>query len=245
MDNMQQLLAGLETAKADLNQHSIYEDLVSLNSVRSFMKYHVYAVWDFMNLLTALQTMHTTTTVPWQPPSAPKLAYLVNAIKLEEESDCIDGQYTSHFQFYRQSMGDLGVDEGPIARFLEAVTVNYAQALAEAPVPVQAFLRHTYQCIQAGPVAVAASFAFGRETIIPAMFSRILAQLPDTGPHERFKLYLDRHIELDGDEHGALAQDLVAKTCGESQPAWEQATQWALSAIQARIALYSAIQNAV
>ncbi|MDA0944574.1 MAG: DUF3050 domain-containing protein [bacterium] len=245
MTNMNQLVAALETAKADLNQHPIYETLVSLESLRLFMSYHVYAVWDFMNLLTALQTMHTTTTVPWQPPSAPVLAYFVNAIKLEEESDCIDGQYTSHFQFYRQSMVDLGVDDGPIDSFLTDVSKNYNNALDRSPEPVRPFLMHTRACIQAGPVAVAASFAFGRETIIPAMFSRILAQLPDDGAHQRFKAYLDRHIELDGDEHGDLAQELVATTCGESQPAWEQATQWALSAIQARIALYSAIQNAV
>ena len=244
MTRMQRLLVALETAKAELNEHPIYAELVSVDALRLFMSYHVYAVWDFMNLLTALQTMHTTTTVPWQPPSAPKLAYFVNAIKLEEESDCIDGQHTSHFQFYRQSMVDLGLDDAPIAAFLADASKNYDSALARAPEPVRPFLMHTHACIQAGPVAVAASFAFGRETIIPAMFSRILAQLPGDGPHQRFKAYLDRHIELDGDEHGALAQELVATTCGESQPAWDQATQWALSAIHARTALYSAIQNA-
>jgi hypothetical protein len=245
LDRLTHLIASLEAAKTQLNEHPMYDALVSLTSLRVFMSYHVFAVWDFMNLLTALQTLYTSTRVPWKPPSEPILAYLVNAIKLEEESDCIDGRYISHFQFYQQSMVDLGVDIVPITDFLNTTQHGYEEALSSAPTVVQPFLRHTYSCIQEGPVAIAASFAFGRETVIPEMFSRILSQLPKRGPHARFNAYLDRHIELDGNEHGTLAQELVAKTCGASSDAWQKAAQWAQSSIQARIALYSDILDAM
>ena len=91
MDRLTHLIESLEAAKTHLNEHPMYDALVSLTSLRVFMSYHVFAVWDFMNVLTALQTLHTSTRVPWYPPLEPVLAYLVNAIKLEEESDRIDG----------------------------------------------------------------------------------------------------------------------------------------------------------
>lgn len=158
MDRLTHLIASLEAAKTQLNEHPMYDALMSLTSLRVFMSYHVFAVWDFMNLLTALQTLYTSTRVPWKPPSEPILAYLVNAIKLEEESDCIDGRYISHFQFYQQSMVDLGVDIVPITDFLNTTQHGYEEALSSAPTVVQPFLRHTYSCIQEGPVAIAASF---------------------------------------------------------------------------------------
>jgi len=44
MTNMQTLLAALEPAKSELNQHPIYETLVSVDALQLFMSYHVYAV---------------------------------------------------------------------------------------------------------------------------------------------------------------------------------------------------------
>ena len=72
----------------------------------------------------------------------------------------------------------------------------------------------------AGP-QVAAVFAFGREDVIPDMFRELLPNKHDqaTSNFEKrisvFRYYLERHIELDGKDHGPLAIRLVEQLHGQ------------------------------
>ena len=50
---------------------------------------------------------------------------------------------------------------------------------------------------------------------------------------KRFELYLQRHIELDGDIHSHLAKKLVAQIC-RSEKEWDLAENSALTAIKSR-----------
>ena len=45
----------------------------------------------------------------------------------------------------------------------------------------------------------------------------------------KFEIYLDRHIELDGDCHSLLAKKLVASLC-KSEEDWQLAEKWATAA---------------
>ena len=45
----------------------------------------------------------------------------------------------------------------------------------------------------------------------------------------KLEIYLDRHIELDGDCHSILAKKLVASLC-KSEEDWQMAEKWALFA---------------
>ena len=122
---------------------------------------------------------------------------------------------------------------------------TYESVISIPTVPgvVRPFLRNSFDAIQAGPVETAACFTFGRETIIPKMFVKILEQAPASPEIQGFKTYLERHIELDGDSHGPLALNLISELCEDDQEKWERATQAAKSAIQARIDLYSTIEE--
>ena len=73
-------------------------------------------------------------------------------------------------------------------------------------------------------VQVAAVFAFGREDIIPDMFRELLPRPGDPCSVEVtevekkisvFRYYLERHIELDGKDHGPLAIRLVEQLNGQ------------------------------
>jgi hypothetical protein len=102
---------------------------------------------------------------------------------------------------------------------------------------------------------VAASFLFGREDAIPDMFQRLLTQLNVATPKGKggkyatstvsaypfMRFYLQRHIELDGDEHAHLGRDMLCQLCRDRPAAWTEAEAAARQAIVARIALWDAI----
>jgi hypothetical protein len=59
----------------------------------------------------------------------------------------------------------------------------------------------------------------------------------------KFKYYLDRHIELDGDEHGPLSVKLMEIVCGNDSTIWQQAAESAKRAIEMRISLWTLIDR--
>jgi len=56
---------------------------------------------------------------------------------------------------------------------------------------------------------------------------------------------LQRHIELDGDQHGPLAERLLAELCGDDAAAWEQAAETAHRALELRLQLWDAVLQAI
>ena len=56
--------ASIQNQKQQLLQHSLYEKVQTLEDLHCFLESHVYAVWDFMSLLKALQSKLTCTTTP-------------------------------------------------------------------------------------------------------------------------------------------------------------------------------------
>jgi hypothetical protein len=82
------------------------------------------------------------------------------------------------------------------------------------------FVRQTFDIIDGGNlIAIASTFTFGREDLLPAVFQRIVNKLnvEAGGALDKFKYYLERHIDLDGDEHGPMAQRLVLSLCGPDE----------------------------
>lgn len=240
-----QLLSDIKPYQEQLGSHTLYQKLRSFEALKQFMSYHVFAVWDFMNLLCYLQKEFTHCQVPWQPPKHPQIARLINDIKLEEESDLIDGEAISHFQYYVKSMMALNIPTQAIDLFLNTLSsIGYEQAILHNSLKpaTQTFLKHTKDTLEQGPIAVAASFTFGRETLIPIMFVEILDKTPDSPEIKAFKTYLERHIQLDGEEHGQMATELVQILC-QNQSDWSVATAQAIAAIQARIRFYSDIES--
>lgn len=62
----------------------------------------------------------------------------------------------------------------------------------------------------------------------------------EPGPHS-FRLYLERHIELDGDRHGPMGERLLIRLCGEDEARWKEAGIAASRALTARHHMWDAV----
>lgn len=233
-----------------LLNNGLYHSIRTLPDLRRFMEHHVYAVWDFMSLLKALQRGLTCVQLPWVPTPNPATRRLINEIVLEEESDLDpQGRPVSHFELYVQAMEECGADSAPIRRLVAAVaegrTLEQALAAAKAPASVCEFVGTTFAIIRDGkPHAVAAAFTFGREDLIPDMFRQLVGELSTRlpGQLDTFTYYLNRHIELDEEVHAPMAQQMVRELCADDPLRWQEAQQVAIRCLEARMALWDGIK---
>lgn len=243
----------LQPARAALLEHPVYEVLDDLAALRVFLEHHVYAVWDFMSLLKALQRRICCVDLPWLPPRDSVSARLINEIVLAEETDEIaPGEYDSHFGMYLAAMREAGAETGPIESLLSELRagrdVSTALVQARCPVAARQFVEQTFRVIATGDLpAIAAAFTFGREDLLPGLFQQLVERVnrDASGRLTTFVRYLERHIELDGDEHGPLARRLVESLCGDDPAKWDAARTAARAALDARLDLWDAIERAI
>ena len=242
------LVTSLATERARVLEHAVYESVRDVSALRAFMEIHVFAVWDFMSLLKALQRRLTCVEVPWVPPASRAAARLVNALVLAEETDePTPGVPTSHFELYCHAMSEVGADRGPIDGFLAQIragaTVREALAWDAVPAAARAFVTSTFDVIARGSTAaIASSFLIGREDLVPAMFRRLLPRvMREPGGAPSFLHYLERHVDLDESEHGPLAQSLLEEVIGSDPARFDEAVACARAALKAREGLWDGV----
>ncbi|MFJ4064743.1 DUF3050 domain-containing protein [Pseudomonas sp. NPDC089996] len=237
----------LHDLQQQLVNHEIYGYIRTPEQLRTFMQAHVFAVWDFMSLAKRLQAELTCITLPWFTPQDARKARFINEIILGEETDLgFDGQPASHFEMYLAAMQDMNGCTESFERFASAyhAGMRLSQALAEAKVPayVSEFVQLSIATALTGsPEEVASSFFFGREDAIPHMFQAFLDRWGlDGATAPRFVHYLQRHIDLDGDDHGPAAMKILADLVRD-EGSQTRAIAAARRAIQARIDLWDGI----
>jgi hypothetical protein len=243
----------LTPLRSTILDHPIYEEIDRLPALRLFMEHHVFAVWDFMSLLKALQRLLCCVEVPWLPADDAAASRFVNEIVLAEESDD-DGQggFASHFELYHRAMTQCGANTAPIDGFLREIRQGKAVSVALESVGaaecVRRFVGKTFDLIDEGTVcAIASAFTFGREDLLPAIFRRVVDELnvKAGGELKDFKYYLERHIDVDGEEHGPMANRLLQSLCGSDELYWQLAEHAAMDCLAARRELWDGIYDLV
>lgn len=239
----------LSPFKAKLLEHPLYTKLNSIEAIQVFMTYHAFAVWDFMSLVKALQQKLTCTQLPWVPVGSPSSRRLINEIVWGEESDVdTSGNPASHYELYLQAMEEIGADTTPIVSLVSAIQngTPWQDAVNKAQIPdeIKTFVRFSLSTATNAPAHIVGGvFTYGREDLIPDLFIAIVRGLANQqkGSVDTLLYYLERHIELDGDEHGPMALQMMEELCSGSSKNWEEATDFAQQALEHRIRLWDFI----
>jgi hypothetical protein len=245
----EQLQAAIQPARERLLAHPMYAQIERIEDFQLFMEQHIFAVWDFMSLLKALQRELTCVEVPWSPKGSPTTRRFINEIVLGEESDQDkDGKVLSHFEMYLEAMQQIGAQTMPIHQLTE--WLSYGKKLEEALYQLEIneetrdFVRFTFEVIDSGQLhKIAALFTFGREDLIPDMFIEILREMQGQGQSNIDKLlyYLERHIEVDGDDHGPISLKMMEEICGSDATKWQEAQAVSILALEKRFQLWNGI----
>jgi len=243
----------IKPLQEEIIHHKVYSSITSLDDLTVFMQYHIYAVWDFMSLLKALQNKLTCTSVPWFPVGNQNTRYLINEIVVGEESDVdSNGLRKSHFELYLEAMKKCNADTLEFEKFMASVqasrTMEEAYRAAGTPKAAQDFVDFTFSVISGQkPNVLAAVFTFGREDLIPAMFLSLVEDIHKDFPENvsLFKYYLERHIEVDGDHHSKLALEMTATLCGNNPTYWEEAEHATIQCLKRRIELWNGVSKAL
>ena len=236
-----------------LLHHPLYEKLHTPKAIQTFMSYHVFAVWDFMSLVKALQLKLTSTTLPWIPVGSPSTRRLINEIVWGEESDVDQlNNPASHFEMYLKAMEEVGADTAPIHQLVTHIKsgIPWEKAVEYTSIPqeIKSFLQFSLATATQAPVHVIASvFTYGREDLIPDLFIAIIKEMAQQqgDDYKTLVYYFERHIEVDSGEHGPMAQQMMQELCGDNTALWDEANEAAQQALQKRIALWDFIEKSI
>jgi hypothetical protein len=159
----------------------------------------------------------------------------------------------SHYEMYLDAMHQVKADTSAINLFVNAIengnSIETAAKRIDLEAPILGFIQFTMEVVNSNkPHCIASAFTFGREDVIPEIFLEIVSQSQTKDNDQTYgKLlyYLNRHIELDGDEHGPISLKMVADLCGEDTTKWEEVLETAKDALKFRLKLWDHITEAI
>ena len=245
----------LDFLAEQLANHPLYSAINSKHNLKVFMEHHVYAVWDFMSLIKAMQFHIAPTTVPWIPPKNSHFANYINQLVLEEESDRelvkdTNRTATSHFESYVGAMKEVGGNTFLITNFINSINdkgLDLALDNEYIPAPAKQFMAFTFDIINQNQLHLLASaLAYGREVLVPLLF-RSLQQGIQINQKDAPNLYayLNRHIQLDEQEHGPIVMRMLQDLCAGSDIKKAESLEVAELALVTRLNFWDGIYQAI
>ena len=157
-----------------------------------------------------------------------------------------------HFEMYLSSMNEIGASTKGINDFIKILekNENLNDCILKSQIPnfAKDFMVHTFDIINSNKThVIAAAFTFGREDLIPDIFIEMVKSINKKENIECKNLvyYLERHIEVDSEEHGPMALKMIKELCGDNEKKWNEALNASISSLKQRINLWNAIEKSI
>lgn len=236
----------LKPMRVRLLAHEIYLQLETLDDLQEFMEHHIFAVWDNLSQLKALQNAISSAGVVWTPSEEPVSNRIINEMLTEEESDSDgNGSYISHFELYRKAMQQAGANSYMIDRFLvlmqEEGSLEKALDKIRLPESIKNYLRLNWEISKSREAhKIAAAYFLGREDVVSELLHRLDNHLLEQHPEKLalFKDYLLRHTSTDQQEQKNRVTAVMNELCGDDTQKWQEAEAAAKQALEARYILW-------
>src|SRR5215218_2785027 len=131
MNPINHIQKAIEPLRQTLLNHPAYSHIQTLTELNIFMEHHIFAVWDFMSLLKALQRELTCVEVPWVPRGSPVVRKLINEIVLGVETGPDqEGWPASHYEVYLDAMDGTCADTSTIKDLIREI--SFGKTVPEA-----------------------------------------------------------------------------------------------------------------
>ena len=256
--------------RRQLREHKLYNAIEDAQDLRRFVEMHVFAIWDFMSLLKALEVQYTSVkSLPWIPAENGAIARLITEMVMRYECDANEkGEAMSHFEMYLQAMNELGADSKYITTFLNMLRscfsgncisgkdinnkscsecVNNSLVFSGVPKGAADFVRSTFRLVDSSEHhRVAASLAFGRQYLIIDKLLAVLDKSKAEGKeYGKLRYILQRHKDLYDKNYTPLSFQVLVEICGDSDSKWKEVEESAIQALKARIALWDTTYDLV
>jgi hypothetical protein len=245
-DKISSIRNTLKPLRVRLLAHEVYQQLETLDDLREFMEHHVFAVWDNLSQLKALQHSLSCPNAAWVPNEYPQSTRIINELVTEEESDRDgNGSFTSHFELYRQAMLEAGAATHQVDRFMHLVQEEGSVAKAvkkiRLPESIENYLCMNWEITQSGkPHELAAAYFLGREDVVNQILHKLDGELVAYHSEKlgKYKKYLTRHEESSQKIQEERMLAILNELCGEDEQKWQEAELAAKKALEARFALW-------
>jgi Protein of unknown function (DUF3050) len=250
MNPINHIQSAIEPLRQTLLNHPVYDLIESLPELNIFMEHHIFAVWDFMSLLKALQRELTCVEVPWVPRGSPVVRKLINEIVLGVETGPDqEGWPASHYEVYLDAMEGTCADTSAIKDLIREVSFGKTVATALEGLSVRQevknFVQYSFDTIARTKAhEIASLFTFGREHLIPEHFSSLVEDLeeePSQHQVDGLLYYLGSPLEVAAGQYHSMAMQMIVELCGEDDNKWEECRVAAIGALERRVALWDSI----
>ncbi len=249
---IQKIKVEIEPLRQELLNHKIYTKINSMEGLKVFLQHHIFAVWDFMSLLKALQNELTCVQIPWTPKGNPLTRRLINEIVLAEETNQDEnGNIKSYFELYIEAMKNCDADTSKIMYLIQLLrewkSVRMALSQIDIITSVKEFVGFSFDTIETKKThKMAAVFLFGRENFIPIDFISVLKKIKTQAPQDKEAIkklvyYFERHLKLDINNHSDMSVQMIKDLCQNDEQKWKDVIDMSKTALQKRVDLWNEI----
>jgi hypothetical protein len=253
MKEFDRILQKVQPLQEKLLNHSVFNEIESLDDLNTFLEHHVYFVWDEMSILKALQRDLTCTSIPWIPKKNPNTRRYVNELVLERESgnkvsETVQSEYELFLEVMRTSNADPSGIERLVVLLSRGENINILLDQLDIPKAARAYLEFSYKTIEAkDDHKVLATYVFGKQTLISEKFLKTLDALNNKFPVDltlQLQYFEPKVVKETGREEENVKR-IFEEICGSDAEKWDDVAEFADQALQKRINLLDDIKDTI